>query len=90
VTRRWHWVGGGVAAAVAFYSVLQLFPNEAECVASGRTVDPTHRHCEGPNGYVQLREHVLLHSREPLILVLILGGAFLFVQRRRRLRRLGQ
>jgi hypothetical protein len=87
VTRRWHWVGGGVAAVVAFYSVLQLFPNEAECIASRRTVDPTHRHCEGPNGYVQLREHVLFHSKEPLVLAVIIGGTLFFVQRRRRLRR---
>ena len=87
MNRRWHWVAGGVAAVVACYSVLQLFPNEAECVASGRTVDPTRRHCEGPNGYVQLREHVLFHSREPLILVAIVGGTLAIVLRRRQLRR---
>jgi len=72
---------------VVFYSVLRLFPDERACVASGRTVDATKRHCEGPNGYVQLREHVLFHTREPLILVVILVGTVLFVRRRRRQKR---
>jgi hypothetical protein len=82
--RRWPWWAGGlVALIVAAYSVLQLFPNEAACVASGRRVDPTRRHCEGPEGYVQLREHVVFHSREPIILIVIVGGIVYFVRRRR-------
>jgi hypothetical protein len=81
---RWHWIGALVAAIVAFFSILHLFPSEAECVASGRSVDPTRRHCDGPNGYVQLREHVMFHSREPIILIVIIGGAMYVVRRRRR------
>ena len=81
--RRLPWFGALVAAVVAFFSILHLFPNEAECVASGRRVDPTRRHCEGPNGYVQLREHVMFHSREPIILIVVIGAAMYFVRRRR-------
>ena len=81
--RRLPWFGALVAAVVAVFSILHLFPNEAECVASGRRVDPTRRHCEGPNGYVQLREHVMFHSREPIILIVVIGGAMYFVRRRR-------
>jgi len=82
VVRRWFLPLAVVG--VFLYSVLRLFPDEADCIASGRTVDPTKRHCEGPDGYVQLREHVLFHSREPLILVVIVVGTLLFVRHRRR------
>lgn len=87
--RRLWWLGGLVAAIVAFYSILQLFPNEAECVASGRAVDPTRRHCEGPEGYVQLRGHVLFHSKEPILFIVLLGGIVYFVRRRRMHQRAG-
>lgn len=83
------WLGGLLALAAALLSLFQLFPNEAECVASGRRVDPTRRHCEGPAGYVQLREHVLFHSREPIIFVVIVGGIVYFVRRRRTRQRAG-
>jgi hypothetical protein len=77
-------IGILVALAVLSFSILQLFPNKAACIASGRTVDPTERHCEGPNGYVQLREHVLFHAREPVLFVLFVGAAVYFVRYRRR------
>jgi hypothetical protein len=82
--RRWHWLGVGVALVVALFSIFQHFPNEAECVASGRSVDPTRRHCEGSDGYVQLREHVMFHSREPIIVIVVAGGIVYFVRRRRK------
>lgn len=82
--RRWHWLGALTALIVALLSVLQLFPNEAECVASGRTVDPTRRHCEGPEGYVQLREHVWFHSKPAIVFIVIVGGIVYFVRRWRR------
>lgn len=84
--RRRHWFGAFIALVVAYLSVLQLFPNEEACVASGRTVDPTRRHCEGPEGYVQLREHVLFHSREGFVLVAVIAGVVYFIDRRRRRR----
>jgi membrane protease YdiL (CAAX protease family) len=82
--RLWHWLGVAVALAIAMFSVLHLFPNEAECVASGRSVDSTRRHCEGSDGYVQLREHVMFHSKEPIIFIVIVGGIVYFVRRRRK------
>jgi hypothetical protein len=88
--RRLWWLGGLVALAAAMLSLFQHFPNEAECVASGRTIDPTRRHCEGPEGYVTLREHAWFHVREPILFVVIVGGIVYFVRRRRRARLLAQ
>jgi hypothetical protein len=61
-----------ILAAAGFGWVFSL-PSKAECVASGRIVDPTGRHCESPSGYEQLQEHALFHSRD-----VVLGGAILF------------
>jgi hypothetical protein len=87
--RRWPWIGGLAALVAALLYLFQLFPNEAACVASGRTIDPTRRHCEGPEGYVQLREHVLFHAREPIIFVVVVVGIVYFVRRRRMRQRVG-
>jgi hypothetical protein len=79
--KRWS-VVGIVAAIIALYLVfLRQFPNEAECVASGRVVDPTRRHCESASGYVQLREHVLFHSPEALVYLVIAGMVAFFLLR---------
>ena len=74
-------IATGIAALMLGYiAFLRLFPNEADCVATGRVVDPTHRHCEAAGGsYVQLREHVILHTWEALtyaaiLAVLVFGG----------------
>ncbi|MGQ0641514.1 MAG: hypothetical protein ACT4P6_12240 [Gemmatimonadaceae bacterium] len=64
-----------VAAIVALVWILSL-PNKAECVASGRTVDPTERHCDSADGYQQLEEHAFFHAT-PVALgvaVLLAGG----------------
>lgn len=55
--------------------VLQLYPTQADCRASGRVVDPSERHCLEADGYEQLREHVLFHIAHASIL----GGAALLV-----------
>lgn len=60
-----------IAALVGFAWVFSL-PNKAECVASGRVVDPTERHCLDSTGFQQLEEHALFHSRD-----VILGAAVL-------------
>ncbi len=60
-----------VAAIVGFGWVFSL-PSKSECIASGRIVDPTERHCESSAGYEQLQEHALFHSREA-----VLGAAIL-------------
>jgi len=60
-----------VIALVGFGWVFSL-PSKAECVASGRVVDPTERHCEDSTGYQQLQEHALFHSRD-----VVLGAAVL-------------
>ena len=74
---------------LGYIGFLQLFPNEADCVASGRIVDPTHRHCEAAAGsYVQLREHVMLHTWEALFYAAIVAGiGFAAWYLRRRFRR---
>jgi hypothetical protein len=60
-----------IAALVGFGWVFSL-PSKSECVASGRIVDPTERHCESPGGYQQLEEHALFHSRDVVLGVSIL------------------
>lgn len=62
-----------IAALAGFGWVFSL-PDKAECVASGRVVDPTERHCESSTGYQQLEEHALFHSRE-----VVLGGLVILV-----------
>jgi hypothetical protein len=55
---------GLVALVAAGWNV--SLPDQAECAASGRVVDPTERHCEATDGYVQLQEHALFHASEVL------------------------
>ena len=77
-------IGIGVAALIGFGWVFSL-PSKAECVASGRVVDPTERHCESPTGYQQLREHALFHSRDVILgAALVLAGAYAVHRYRRR------
>jgi hypothetical protein len=72
-----------LAAVVGFGWVFSL-PDKAECVASGRVVDPTERHCEDSNGYQQLEEHALFHSRDVVLGVSVLLALGYAVQRFRR------
>lgn len=53
----------GIAAISGLTWIISL-PNKAECVASGRAVDPTERHCEAASGYQQLQEHAIFHATE--------------------------
>jgi hypothetical protein len=78
---------------VAFLAVASLvggawvfsLPTKAECVASGRVVDPTERHCESSDGYQQLQEHALFHSREAILAgVIVLGVSYGISRYRRR------
>jgi hypothetical protein len=55
-----------LAALLGFGWVFSL-PSKSECTASGRIVDPTERHCESADGYEQLQEHALFHSRDVLL-----------------------
>lgn len=74
-----------LSAIVGFGWVFSL-PSKAECVASGRTVDPTERHCESSAGYQQLQEHALFHSRDVVFgaTVLFAVGYAAYLYRRRR------
>lgn len=63
-----------VAALLGLGWVFSL-PSMAECIASGRRVDPTERHCESSTGYEQLEEHALFHSRDVALGFVILVGA---------------
>ena len=74
-----------LAAVVGFGWVFSL-PNKAECVASGRVVDPTERHCQDSTGYQQLQEHALFHSRDVVLgtgVLLAVGYAVYRIMRRR-------
>jgi hypothetical protein len=63
-------------AAIAALAWIASLPNKAECVASGRTVDPTERHCEAAGGYQQLQEHATFHATQVGLgfSVLLAGG----------------
>jgi hypothetical protein len=74
-----------LAVVVGFGWVFSL-PNKAECVASGRVVDPTERHCQDSSGYQQLQEHALFHSREVVLGAGILLAVAYAVYRFRRRR----
>lgn len=82
-----RWLAGflAVVAVIGFGWVFSL-PSKAECVASGRVVDPTERHCESTAGYQQLQEHALFHSRDVVlgtVLIVALGYAVVWYRRRR-------
>jgi hypothetical protein len=75
-----------VLVAVTGFGWVFSLPNQAECVASGRIVDPTERHCVDGNGFVQLEEHALFHSREVVLgagILLAIGYAAQRYRRRR-------
>jgi hypothetical protein len=74
-----------VAAIVGFGWVFSL-PSKSECIASGRIVDPTERHCESAAGYEQLQEHGLFHSRETVLGAAIVLATGYAIQRYRRRR----
>ena len=82
---RWLAVVLAIAAIVGFGWVFSL-PSKAECIASGRVVDPTERHCESADGYVQLQEHALFHSRDVVLgtgILVALGYGIVVLRRRR-------
>jgi hypothetical protein len=68
--------------------LLSRLPTADGCRASGRRVDPTGRHCLDGNGYVQLREHVIMHTVEVLVLLgiagVLTGGVWALRRRRSR------
>ena len=72
-----------VATIVGFGWVFSL-PSKSECIAGGRIVDPTERHCESSAGYEQLEEHALFHSREAVLGAAILLATSYGVKRYRR------
>lgn len=79
-------VVAGLVALLALIGAVWVFtlPNKAACIASGRVVDPTERHCESPSGYQQLREHALFHSREAILAgALVLGVTYAITRARR-------
>ena len=84
---RWLAALLAVAAIIGFGWVFSL-PSKAECVASGRVVDSTERHCESADGYVQLEEHALFHSRDAVLgtAILVAIGYGIVLYRRRRSR----
>ena len=81
-----YFVGVLVTAAVVGFAWVIRLPNKAECVASGRIVDPTERHCEAAAGFQQLQEHATFHATQivlGVLLVLAIGfGIRWFVGRR--------
>jgi hypothetical protein len=82
---RWFVMSVLAAVIVGFGWVFSL-PSKSECIASGRIVDPSGRHCESSAGYEQLQEHALFHSREAVLGAVILLAIGYAVQRYRRRR----
>lgn len=74
-----------LGAIAAILWVVSL-PNRSECLASGRTVDPTERHCVAADGYHQLEEHAWFHSREVILGTTIVWIAAYLIHRRSRRR----
>lgn len=72
-----------LAAVLGFGWVFSL-PSKSECTASGRVVDPTERHCESADGYEQLQEHALFHSRDVVLGTVVLLAVGYGVHRWRR------
>ena len=74
------------SALVVGAVMVARLPSRAECLTSGRTVDSTYRHCIGPLGEVDLREHIVGHlivALPVVVGVLILAA---LVHRLRRIR----
>jgi hypothetical protein len=61
-------------------------PSRADCLGSGRTVDSTYRHCIGPAGEVELREHIVGHLITALPVVIAIMILALVVHRLRSIR----
>lgn len=81
---RWLITALLVAAIIGFGWVFSL-PSKAECVASGRVVDPTERHCQAATGYQQLQEHALFHAGEVVlgtVILIAVGSALVWYVRR--------
>jgi hypothetical protein len=73
-----------VPAAGALAWIVSL-PNKEECRASGRTVDPTERHCTSATGYQQLQEHATFHASQVVVLALVVvTGAYIVYRLTRR------
>ena len=65
------------SALVVGTVLVSRLPSRADCLTSGRTVDSTYRHCIGPAGEVDLREHIVGHLIVALpvaVGVIILAG----------------
>lgn len=67
--------------AIAAVGWILSLPDKAECVATGRVVDPTERHCVAPGGYQQLQEHALFHASEVVLGTLALLAVGYLVRR---------
>ena len=78
-----------VSAVVGLVWVLAQ-PTKAECIASGRVVDPTERHCEAGVTYQQLQEHAWFHTPQVVLGAgLLWAGAYLLHRRQARRRGVG-
>ena len=83
---------GGFAAAAALVAVVWIarLPDMAACRASGRTVDPTERHCLSADGYQQLQAHAIFHATHVIVVGTVVLAALVSVRhlvRRRHTRR---
>lgn len=77
-----------IAAICGLIWIVSL-PDKAECIASGRAVDPTERHCEAAGGYQQLQEHALFHATQVglgVVIILVSGYGIRRALRRRSVR----
>jgi hypothetical protein len=62
-------VAGFALCAIAATAWMLRLPDQSECRASGRSVDPTERHCLSATGYEQLEEHAFFHASQVVVLL---------------------
>lgn len=87
-SRAWATVAALSVGAGAGAVFIQRLPTRDICRGTDRIVDPTGRHCLSPEGPVQLREHVLGHTVEAVVITMLVAGVATMVYRLRRPRRI--
>lgn len=74
-------IGALAVAAIGSSIWIISLPNQTECRASGRIVDPIERHCDSSTGYQQLQEHATFHAVQVAFLSLLILAVVYIIYR---------